>query len=78
MEVEIKKESTDKLIDIVSAESAAAAIEEDAAKIQADETNECAAAAQATKDSANLELEEAVPAMKAAEDAVNCLEIKMI
>jgi hypothetical protein len=45
VEVEIKKESTDKLIDIVSGESAAAAIEEDAANIQAIETNECAAAA---------------------------------
>ena len=43
VEVEIKKESTDKLIDIVSSESAAAAIEEDAAKIQADSTNALAA-----------------------------------
>lgn len=39
VEVEIKKEATDKLIDIVSTESSAAGIEEDAAKIQADATN---------------------------------------
>lgn len=45
VEVEIKKESTDKLIAIVTEESAAAAIEEDAAKIQADATNELAASA---------------------------------
>jgi len=43
VEVEIKKESTDKLIDIVTSESAAAAIEEEAAKIQADATNAVAA-----------------------------------
>jgi len=45
VEVEIKKEATDKLIDIVTSESAAAKIEEDAAKIQADETNELARSA---------------------------------
>jgi hypothetical protein len=36
VEVEIKKESTEKLIDIVSSQSAAVAVEEDAVKIQAD------------------------------------------
>jgi dynein heavy chain len=78
VEVEIKKESTDKLIDIVTQESGAAQVEEDAAKIQADETNALASAAQATKDAATKELEAAVPAMEAANAAVNCLEIKMI
>lgn len=39
VEVEIKKEATDKLIDIVTTESGAASIEEEAAKIQADATN---------------------------------------
>jgi dynein heavy chain, axonemal len=78
VEVEVKKEATDKLIDVVSAESGAAQIEEDAAKIQADSTNELAAQANETKAAANKELEEAVPAMKEAEDAVACLEVKAI
>lgn len=46
VEVEIKKEATDKLIDIVTAESSAAAVEEDAANKQAEETNALAASAQ--------------------------------
>lgn len=78
VEVEIKKESTDKLIDIVSSESAAAAVEEDAAKIQADSTNALAAAANETKAAANKELEAAIPAMKKAEEAVKCLDVKAV
>jgi dynein heavy chain len=76
IEVEIKKESTDKLIDVVSRESASAQIEEDAAKIQADETNELARQANETKAAANKELEAAIPAMKKAEEAVKCLSVK--
>lgn len=78
VEVEIKKESTDKLIDIVSSESAAAGVEEDAAKIQADATNALAAQANETKAAANKELEAAIPAMKKAEEAVKCLDVKAV
>jgi len=78
VEVEIKKEATDKLIDIVTSESDAAAVEEEAASKQADATNACAAEAQATKDAANVELEAAIPAMQEAEAAVACLEVKAI
>jgi len=78
VEVEIEKTATGKLIDAVGIESADAQKEEDAANIQAASTNEIATAAQETKAKANKELEAAIPAMKAAEDAVACLNVKDI
>lgn len=78
VEVEIEKTATGKLIAQVEIESADAQKEQDAANIQAEATNEVANAAQATKAEATKELEAAIPAMKAAEDAVACLDVKAI
>jgi dynein heavy chain len=78
VEVEIETESTNKLIATVEVESADAQKEQDAANIQAESVNEIATAAQETKASATKELEAAVPAMKAAEAAVACLDVKAI
>lgn len=78
VEVEIEVEATGKLIAQVEVESADAQKEQDAANIQAESVNEVATAAQKTKAEANVELEAAIPAMKAAEAAVACLEPKAI
>jgi len=76
VEVEREKEKTGELIEIVGKESADAAVEQEAARIQEEETMKLANAAEAEKAKANKELEEAVPAMKAAEEAVACLDKK--
>jgi len=78
VDVEIEKKKTDELIEIVGRESLDAEKESDAAALQADETNALAAAANKTKAEANTELEAAVPAMEAAKEAVNCLDVKML
>lgn len=78
VEVEIEVEATGKLIAQVELESADAAKEQDAANIQAEATNEVASQAQQTKADATKELEAAIPAMKAAEAAVACLDVKSI
>jgi dynein heavy chain len=78
VEVEIEVEATGKLIATVEIESADAQKEQDAANIQAESVNEVANAAAKTKAEATKELEAAIPAMKAAEAAVNCLEVKAI
>lgn len=78
VEVEIEKTATGKLIAQVEIESADAQKEQDSANIQAEAVNEVATAAQKTKAEATKELEAAIPAMKAAEDAVACLDVKAI
>ena len=78
VDVEQEKAKTGELIEIVGRESLDAQREQDLANIQAEDTNKLAREAEATKASANKELEEAVPAMKAAEAAVACLDKKSI
>lgn len=78
IDVEDEKKKTGELIEIVNKESADAQKEQDAANIQATDTNKLAGEAEAEKAKANKELEEAVPAMKAAEAAVACLDKKSI
>ena len=78
IDVEEEKKKTGELIEVVNKESADAAKEQDAANIQAADTNKLAAEAEAEKAKANKELEEAIPAMKAAEAAVACLDKKSI
>jgi dynein heavy chain len=78
VEVEFETEATNKLIATVEVESADAQREQDLANVQAESVNEIATAANATKAEASKELEAAIPAMKAAENAVACLEVKAI
>ena len=78
VDVEQEKAKTGELIEIVGRESLDAQREQDLANIQATETNKLAAEAEAVKATANKELEEAIPAMKAAEAAVACLDKKSI
>lgn len=78
VDVEKEKEKTNELIEIVGKESLDAEREQDLAKIQEDETSKLAQNAENEKAKANKELEEAVPAMKAAEEAVACLDKKSI
>ena len=78
VDVEKEKEKTNELIEIVGRESLEAEREQDAAKVQEDETTALANQAEAEKAKANKELEEAIPAMKAAEEAVACLDKKSI
>mmetsp|Transcript_16431 Transcript_16431/g.11572 ORF Transcript_16431/g.11572 Transcript_16431/m.11572 type:complete len:402 (-) Transcript_16431:4049-5254(-) len=78
VKVEDEKAKTDVLIAEVEVENAGAEKEEEAAKIQEDETTKMQEAANATKAAANKELEEAIPAMDAAKEAVACLEVKAI
>jgi dynein heavy chain len=73
VDVAEEKKKTGVLIEIVTKESADAKIEADAAAIKEAETNEAADAAQKEMDTANGELAEALPAMEAAKEAVNCL-----
>jgi len=77
-EVDIEVEETGKLIAVVDAEAGAAQIEKDAADIQAEEVGKVADAAAVTKAEANKELEAAIPAMNAAKEAVNCLQVGSI
>lgn len=72
-DVEIEKEKTDKLIEVVTKESGLAEKEAEAASVQADETELIATAAKKKKADADAELAEAIPAMEAATRAVDCL-----
>lgn len=72
-DVEIEKEKTDKLIEVVTKESGLAEKEAEAAAIQATETEVIANAAKKKKADADAELSEAIPAMEAATKAVDCL-----
>lgn len=78
VDVETEKEKTNELIEIVGKESLDAEKEQNAAAVQEEETIKYANAANAEKQAANKELEEAIPAMKAAEEAVACLDKKSI
>merc|ERR1719191_1742687 len=73
VQVEEKKASTNVLIENVTEASEKAAIEEAAADIEAEKTNALAAEAAGIKAKADAELGEAMPAMEAAKEAVNCL-----
>jgi dynein heavy chain len=68
-----EKVKTNALIEVVNKESADAAVEADAAAIQEADTNKAADAAELEMKTANGELAEALPAMEAAKEAVNCL-----
>ena len=76
--VKVEEKNTDELIAVVNKEADEAAVEQSAAEKQEEETNVIANAAQAQMDDANRQLEAAVPAMKAAEEAVDCLSVKAI
>lgn len=76
--VKIEEEETEKLIVIVNREAEEAEREQAIAQTQEEETNVIAAAAQKKMDEATKQLEAAIPAMEAAEDAVNCLSVKAI
>merc|ERR1719269_130460 len=78
VQVEEKKSSTDVLIAEVTVASEKAAEEEAAANIEAEKTNALANEAAAIKAEADGELGEAMPAMEAANEAVNCLNKGMI
>merc|ERR1719316_2609241 len=73
VQVEEKKASTNVLIENVTEASEKAAIEEAAANVEAEKTNKLAGDAAAVKAKADAELGEAMPAMEAAKEAVNCL-----
>jgi dynein heavy chain len=76
--VKAEEKKTDELITIVNAEAEAAEKEQAIATEQEIRTNEIAQAAQAQMDEANVQLEAAIPAMEAAEAAVDCLSAKAI
>jgi dynein heavy chain len=78
VDVEVEKKKTDELIEIVNKEAADAKVEQDAAAIQEAETIEITNAAKAEKEACDAELAEARPAMERAQEAVNCLEVKII
>lgn len=78
VQVEDEKAKTDVLIAEVEVEGAAAAKEEEAAKVQEEETKKMQDAANETKAAADKELEEAIPALEAANEAVACLNVKSI
>jgi dynein heavy chain len=73
VQVKEKKDSTDVLIAEVTVASEKAAIEENAANVEAEATNKLASEAATIKAEADGELQEAMPAMEAAKEAVNCL-----
>lgn len=76
--VEEEKLATGKLIDIVDAQTEEAEKEQLIAQGQEDETNALADAAQEKMNAAEKELESAIPLIKAAEEAVDCLNLPMI
>merc|ERR1719305_950236 len=73
VQVEEKKASTNILIENVTEASEKASVEEAAANVEAEKTNKLAGDAAAVKAKADGELSEAMPAMEAAKEAVNCL-----
>ena len=73
VEVEQKKNATGVLINQVTVASEKAAAEKAIADGEAEKTNALAQEAAAIKAQADAELAEALPAMQAAKDAVNCL-----
>jgi dynein heavy chain len=73
IQVAEKKASTDILIANVTVAAEKAAVEEAAANVEAEKTNKLAGDAAEVKAKADGELDEAMPAMERAKDAVNCL-----
>lgn len=73
VDVKQQEEETNKLIEIVGKESLIAEEEQKLANIEQDKTTALADEAARIKAEADTQLEEALPAMKAAEEAVNCL-----
>lgn len=78
VDVGIEKEKTDELIEVVGKETEFAEKESGEAAIQQKDVEEVTANAKAEKAAADAELAEAIPAMEAATEAVNCLEVKSI
>lgn len=78
VDVGVEREKTDELIAIVGRESLEAEKEADAAAIQGAEAAQLTQEAEAEKAKAEEELAEAIPAMEAAEAAVNCLQVAAI
>jgi len=76
--VEEEKEATGKLIAVVDAEATAAAKEQEIAQAQEEETNLLADAAKEKMAAAEKELSIAIPLIKEAEAAVDCLNVAMI
>jgi dynein heavy chain len=76
--VKVEEKATEELIAVVNREAAEAEQEEEKAKVKEEETNVVAAAAQVKMDAAQKELAAAIPAMEAAEAAVDCLSVKAI
>ena len=73
VDVKQQEDETNKLIEIVGKESLIAEEEQKLANIEQDKTTALADNAAKIKAEADTQLEEALPAMKAAEEAVNCL-----
>jgi len=73
VDVKQQEEETNILIEKVGHESLIAEEEQKKANIEQEKTEALAAEAKKIKDVADVQLEEAIPAMKAAEEAVNCL-----
>jgi dynein heavy chain len=76
--VKVEEKNTDELILIVNKEAEEAEREQNIAQIQEEETNIIANNAKRQLDEATVQLEAAIPAMQAAEDAVDCLSVKAI
>merc|ERR1711972_744008 len=74
VEVEKQKANTNVLIEQVTKASAIAQQEKDVANVEEEKTNALANNAAALKAEADGELQEALPAMEAAAEAVNCLD----
>ena len=73
-----KKKATDNLINEMQMQQADAQVQDDAAQIEAKKATEESDNAMIIEKSAEKELSEAEPAMKAAEAAVNCLSKPML
>lgn len=78
VDVEEEKQKTDQLIAVVNKESADAQVEADAAAVVEADTIAATEAAEIEKTKAESELAEAIPAMEAATEAVNCLNKEAI
>ena len=78
VDVAHEKEKTQLLIDKVQKENEDAQEDKDKAAAQQKEVEEITAAANAEKENADVELAKAEPAMLAAAEAVNCLEVQSI
>jgi dynein heavy chain len=75
IDVGIEKEKTNELIEVVGRESLIAEKEAEAASVQQAETEKMTEAAKVKKAECDAELADAIPAMKRAEEAVNCLDV---